>query len=654
MSLRQLPSARARDAQANLDAFIAAGKNSTAFGPVDFEAAVWSDLIVATRPVTEGRPLKARLYFLTGRGATRGAADEPPMRKPFVDFVKAAIRLQEDAGPKRHSRHANTIAACRVLHDALAEVDYDPCRALPRHFTVAIRAIEARSTGSGAHQAGLALARVAAWIDQYGIGRVRLGWKSPIRTFDRDNRISDEAARVRAHKMPSATALEALPRLSRLVTDPADVLRMHVVELLVCGGWRINELLELPADCEVTEEIIESGQVKLRYGIRYWGAKGFGATIKWIPTPMIDVAQRAIAGIKAITRASREDARWMHDNPERHPMLAGFDPEHLFTIKEVQVLLGMGGPVVTLRWLRHQGTAVLQRRPGFRRSDCFVSAASLEKTLLKVIATWNAPGRVPLHQALFLVRTHQLHSNRTPINGTLERLPAKTIRDFITGAVDRKAVFERFNFMEPDGSPIRVRTHQFRHWLNTLAQEGGMSQELIARWSSRKDIQQNAVYDHVSGTKLAEKVRALAEAGEVIGQIARVRESLPLADRRTFLRTQIPTSHVTEIGICIHDWSLVPCAIHGQCADCAEHLIDKGNAKQREEAERQVAEVELFLQQANVEDTAGTYGASRWADAHKRRLAGLKGVLAVHVDPTIADGTMVHLGVRGPDQAVKP
>jgi hypothetical protein len=280
----------------------------------------------------------------------------------------------------------------------------------------------------------------------------------------------------------------------------------------------------------------------------------------------------------------------------------------------------------------------------------WVKVRDLEEGLLRQIITRNVTGLIPTHEYLFLVRTHAFNGGKTERAGSFELIHSTSIRDFISGR-RTGSIFERFGAKEPGGAPIHMRTHQFRHWLNTLAQEGGMSQELIARWSGRKDSQQNAVYDHVSGAKLAEKVRVLAEAGEMVGQIARVREGLPLADREAFMKAQVPTSHVTEIGICIHDWSLVPCAIHGQCADCAEHLIDKGNAKQREEAERQVAAVEVLLQQASTEDAAGTYGASRWADAHKRRLAALNGVLAVHRDLTIADGTLVHLGIREQDQA---
>jgi hypothetical protein len=67
--------------------------------------------------------------------------------------------------------------------------------------------------------------------------------------------------------------------------------------------------------------------------------------------------------------------------------------------------------------------------------------------------------------------------------------------DFIVGGEGQLSAVERYGFREPDGSPIRVTTHQFRPWLNTLAQEGGMSQELIARWSGRKDMAQNGAYN---------------------------------------------------------------------------------------------------------------------------------------------------------------
>lgn len=646
MTVRILPSAKARDAHANLRAFIEAGKKSAAFGDVDWDADIWDELIVTHARGSEGRRVRRKFYFLTGKGATRGAERGPPMQQPFVDFLKAALRLQEDAAPKMWTRHNATIAVCRELHDALAEVGYDPCRALPRHFTQAANAIVARSTPEGAHQAGLGLQRVAGWMDQYGIGRVRLGWKSPIRIARDDNRISAEAAESRARKMPSEAALDALPQIAQMVTDPVDVIRMRTVELLASGGWRINELLDVAADCEVFEAVVENGIERERYGIRYVGAKGFGATIKWIPTPMIDVAKRAIADIRMHTQKVRDDAIWMHENPGRHPLFAGIQPDEKLPSEQVGELLGLASPFTARQWLRlHKVPTEYLLEKGLRRG-VLARAGDVEQALLRLASIDANAGMVPLHEALFLIRTNAMNTFKREIAGTIERMSAQKIRDFLSGAPGRNNVFGRFGFAEPDGTAIWVHSHQFRHWLNTLAQQGGMTQELVARWSGRKDIQQNAVYDHVTGTELAERVRAMAESGEVVGQIARTREALPLANRAEFMKTQVATAHVTEIGLCVHDWSLVPCAVHGDCAGCVEHIVEKGNAKQKVEAERQLEEVGTLLAKAEAEDAEGTYGASRWVSAHRRRRDDLLAVVAVHANPATPDGTMVHLGDR--------
>ena len=73
----------------------------------------------------------------------------------------------------------------------------------------------------------------------------------------------------------------------------------------------------------------------------------------------------------------------------------------------------------------------------------------------------------------------------------------------------RESLFSRFDFTEPDGSPIKITSHQLRHWLNTIAQRGGLSQLDIAKWSGRKDIHQNANYDHMTAYELIEKVRSI-------------------------------------------------------------------------------------------------------------------------------------------------
>ena len=110
----------------------------------------------------------------------------------------------------------------------------------------------------------------------------------------------------------------------------------------------------------------------------------------------------------------------------------------------------------------------------------------------------------------------------------------------------------------------------FRHWLDTLAQEGAISQHEIARWMGRRRVKNNAAYDHVSGFKMAENARELFRKGEVIGGLKELYDGLPATDREAFLASQIQTAHTTAYGMCMNDWSLLPCAKHGKCgAACA-------------------------------------------------------------------------------------
>ncbi|MBJ3784187.1 hypothetical protein [Devosia sediminis] len=642
MNVIILPSARERDADANLSAFVAKGRASKAFGVVDFDADVWCDVQLSkAKRITAGNTGPKQLHFLVGTGA-RGAEDKGALAKPLNDFVKALLRLREEARPQHIENHRVMLRAVRHLHAIMEELNYDPCRLLPRHFDAAARRAVAMETPSTAYATGKFLAEIVGWINQHGVGRIRIEWRNVIPRPSNDDRISEDAAKRRTDKMPSPAALEALPKIAQLMnstTLPADLIRMRTVELLVCGGWRINELLTIPADCEVEEGNV--GDEDYRYGIRYFAEKGYGPDIKWISTPLISVAKRAISDIRRLTQDVREDAKFIFENPGKHPMpvLQG-DADELIQVADMAAAFNTTGPIMTGICKTRQVN--LPARGKIRRGD-------LACALLADVPVVPAAFPLKLHQFMFLIRENEMHARRGAVPGTVRTVVWEMISDFITGAEGVQNVFQRYGFSEPDGTLITVKSHAFRHWLNTLAQEGGMSQELIARWSGRKDMNQNSFYDHVSGADLAKKVRGMIESGGLIGQVAKVRETLPPIERDAFLATQISTGHVTDIGICAHDWQLAPCPVHGDCATCGEHIIDKNNADQRAAAERQLEQVESMLAIAEAEAVDGTLGAPRWVEAHRRKRIGLLEVIAVHNDIAIADGTFVHLGSKGSD-----
>ena len=51
--------------------------------------------------------------------------------------------------------------------------------------------------------------------------------------------------------------------------------------------------------------------------------------------------------------------------------------------------------------------------------------------------------------------------------------------------VSVKSIFEQLGYTEPDGSPIKLTTHQARHFQCTLAERGGMAQDDLAKWAGR-------------------------------------------------------------------------------------------------------------------------------------------------------------------------
>ncbi|EEN7936591.1 DNA-binding protein, partial [Salmonella enterica] len=87
-----------------------------------------------------------------------------------------------------------------------------------------------------------------------------------------------------------------------------DIFTTSVLTLLMCAPGRISEILSLPADCEITEKDDKGIE---RYGLRFFSAKGYAGDIKWIPTVMVPIAQKAIARLKKLSNHARFASRTM-------------------------------------------------------------------------------------------------------------------------------------------------------------------------------------------------------------------------------------------------------------------------------------------------------------------------------------------------------
>jgi hypothetical protein len=654
MTVTQLPSAASRRAEDNLARFIAKARTELKpYGDVDWDAITWDVTAFEKKRGGQSRKTFRIMFNRLDPSGGRLIERKEAFEQPFADFVRAVIVHRQESQPKTALNQMITVRACRYLYEALDADDHDPARLTLDHFIRAIAHTKEREEMSSAYRVGVALAEVAATVDGYGLARTPIMFQNPIPRNNHEGRVDAEAVRRSKEKLPTEAALNGLAQIANVVSEGPDVIRMRAIELLVAGGFRINELLSIPADCLVERPAMDpsgkpmldaNGQQVIDVGIRYWPEKGGQIDIKWVSTPMADGVRRAIGDLRRLTQDARTLAEWLWTNPGKAWLpseLDGYAPDDLIPLADLVDVFGLADNGSAIQWCGSHGVerTKIGRSWSARRRDIEAALLRLQPSGPMVVS----PVRQELHESLFVCFRNEMHSEKGTNRCVITTVTDQNISDVLVGRNGQPTLFERHGITEDDGGRIKLTSHMFRHWLNTLAQEGGMSQHEIARWMGRRRIEDNAAYDHTSGIQMAENARELFRKGEVVGGLKDLYDKLPIAEREGFLQSQIRTAHTTAYGMCMNDWSLLPCVKHGKCLDCGELLVEKGNNAQCQETQRILDEATMLLKYAQQEETEGTFGANNFVDHNRRMVAGAARALAIHADASIPTGTMVHL-----------
>ncbi|RFQ16157.1 integrase, partial [Pseudomonas sp. ATCC 13867] len=450
-------------------------------------------------------------------------------------------------------------------------------------------------------------------------------------------------------KLPSQSALDALPKIFRDAVEPADVI-VACTAAIMCGAPdRIAEVLTLPVDCEV-DSFTEDGKTT-SYGLRWWPGKGADPMVKWVVPSMSSVMREAISKIRAVTEPAREVARWYEKYPDSiylRPELEYLRRRESLSLDDVANMIGVGDGRA---WCRNAKLPI--------DATDRVHFEAVERAVLRLLPH-DFPVLDPLtglrySEALFVVRRNELGQQRATYHCLIEGVSSTRINDGLGSRVGHglQSIFSKFGFREADGSEIRVNTHRFRHYLNTLAQAGGMSQLDIAKWSGRKDVRQNVVYDHVTPTQMLEKLRsAVGDSSQMFGPLAEIPVNLPVS-RDEFGQLRFPTAHTTDIGFCVHDYTMSPCELHRDCLNCQDMVCVKGDLMKTESLQTRLSEARHLLDHAEQARSEGGAGSDRWLDHHRGTVERLTELCAIMNDPTVPDGACVHLGRKSGSFAIE-
>jgi hypothetical protein len=187
-----------------------------------------------------------------------------------------------------------------------------------------------------------------------------------------------------------------------------------------------------------------------------------------------------------------------------------------------------------------------------------------------------------------------------------------------------------------------MTTHQFRHWLNTIAQKGQVGQVEIARWSGRADLSQNAVYNHRTPEDEVADMRKVGLGSQSTNLVERSRNNQPI------LVSEIGgdpnndrISHVTIYGRCEHDFAMEPCHKWRGCITCKKHKCIKGDDVKLERLKFERDHMNVQLEKAAAAAQEGFYGADRWLDDYMKKFEAANQIIALLEDPNIEDGAII-------------
>lgn len=620
----------------NLQAFVELCRSSMVLGARNqFDMDSWE---VGQR---RGQNTIQRVIFST-LDAAAGRTDEP-MPQPYRDLSKACIVYMQATRPV--VSQGQRLAALRCLEAALRERSKDarPTAVDVDVLDTAAALAERHYTAEFAYRVAGQLELVAKLMREKRLITLSQSWAQPLRRpRSSPDRVSPEAHKAREEKLPSPSLIRALGFIFQSASEPRDVVVASYTAVMLCAPERINEVLRLKRNCLVEADDRFAGKL----GLRWAGSKGFHDTTKWLPTEMAPVARQAIENLRKVTQPAHELACWYAANPDKvylHPDAQHLRTKELLSAADVGNLLWGDSTAVNAArtWAASQGVVGVQegRRVFYRFAD-------VQRAVLAMLPNSfpAMPGDAELRcdEALAVVRTNEVHGNRATYLCMFSTVDYNTIATALGSVKDgRDTLFSRHRYAEDNGSPMALRSHALRHYLNMVAHAGGLSAEQVALFSGRSDIRQNQAYDHFSNEERQAPIGTAIKGGFTGSLVPEKARQIVL--RSEFTSLGLATAHTTEFGWCTHNFAAEPCQRHRDCINCEEQVCVKGEKQKETNLRRLKEETEYLLGQARKALSEQEYGADAWVNHHTRTLARVDQLLAIMESETTPAGAVIRL-----------
>lgn len=575
-----------------------------------------------------------------------------PMADPFKQFAKAYIRYTFSHRPVVSVMYA--VHALRCLEAALLDVHGKADISHLSQVVLDVSAEKCREFFSSAdvwHKTGLKIQYICEFCIRHRLVPSFPQWKSPFKKPKiLTESLDDGGGKHRSSKLPTHQAMLMVADLFSRADDVESRYFSSIMVLLMVAPNRVSEVLALPVDCIGWEE---DDQGTSQMFLRWHAAKGKGAMKKWVVPAMQGVVEEAVGRLREIGEPARKAAKFAYDHPGRVMAETGQDvlPERS---REARL-----SPEEVCRIIAIKPKGNIRDKHGAPRWSCIGPQKWLSKVITSGEVTYgrladflvgiyggrewpysDSQRKTYVWDMLCLHRENELHKDfRTkPFSW---RLPAVNEVNRRMDSGHHSSLFERFELKEADGSPIGLTSHQLRHWLSTMSERAGMDDYTLAQWAGRARVSDNRHYDHRTSEEKLKTAQELLH-GEKPSVLERFRGKAPVTYQELGV-DRLGTAKATLYGMCAHDYAMAPCQKQMECMTCKEHVCVKGDHVTLERIQRLEKQTEELLRRAEIAHEDGIFGADRWVDNHKWKLAHVRAMRMTLEHPEVPDGSLARI-----------
>jgi len=643
--------AKELDASENLTHFIKFCREKlTHFGrELIWEAEEWDLTDFADKNGSQDKEILRWTNFDSARSLRGGL-----LLQPFLDFARAYIRYQHGFRKLKNS-YGGRLTALRALERALVS---QTGAAHPKMITASVFAdatelIKTRYAKSAHVVLCSQLELIASLLAELRLTSAPLFWKNPFPANPEYRYRTGMRLKTLSEALPSEMAIDAITSIFATSNSAPDVITSSLAAILMSQSGRIDEVLALPANCE--EGIDRKGKINhASYRLRWYGAKKFGWTTKEIPSVMVDVVHSAVTKLKSLGEEGRAMAAWYENEKNHGKIYLPKDLEELRgkDLSEAEMAQILGNKRAEFWRKKVEKYQIEGAAYSKGEASTLYRFASFEKLVLRMLprnlSVLHKGMGLKFSEALFVFPKGIMGLNQGTSRCMFEVISKGQISKQLGGGMaagsETNSIFSRNGFTEdgPEHRPIKVETHSFRRWYDTMMERNGFTELEIALNAGRANINHNSAYKYVPIEEYFQQI-----ANQLHGtRRPEVNTPVTLEDAKMLLKSDLTAVHYTEFGFCVHDFAARPCEKLVDCINCYDQICVKGFTDE-DRLRASHCHNGFLLDRAKQAVDEEYYGADAWVMHQETTVAKQANLIECLEHPDCKNGEVFRLSAEG-------